>query len=271
MPSAGCRRRSQVQPLLGDLLLVLLAGILGAVELGDLRDRHVPPGAGPAEAALGVDLDVDDGGVVGAGSVSERLLQLVGGRRGEHVGAVAGRVGGEVDVDPILGELAVLAAVVEPAGEALRSAGLRQGGDGAVAVVVDQQDRDLQTLLDGGHDLLAGQQEGAVADEAEDVAAGVGHLGADRPADLVAHAGVAVLQVVGLGIRRPPEPVQVARHRTGGVDHDVVVAGDGVHDPDRFGLGQAWGHSAPRRSGPPRRATGRRPSPPRTGRTSSTV
>ena len=67
---------------------------------------------------------------------------------------------------------------------------------------------------------------------------GVGHLGAESPADLVAHAGVAVLQVVGLGIGRPPEPVQVARHGTGGVDDDVMVAGDGVHDPDRFGLGQ---------------------------------
>ena len=32
--------------------------------------------------------------------------------------------------------------------------------------------------------------------------------------------------------------MQVARHRPGGVDHHVMITGGGVHDPDRFGLGE---------------------------------
>ena len=70
----------------------------------------IPPGPRSAKPALGVDLHIDHHGVVDAGRLRERLLQLLRGGRGQHVGAIAGRVRGQVDGDHVVGELAVVAA-----------------------------------------------------------------------------------------------------------------------------------------------------------------
>jgi hypothetical protein len=76
----------------------------------------------------------------------------------------------------------------------------------------------------------------AVADQGPDGGAGGGLLDADARRDLVAHAGVAVLQVVLARASRAPELVQVAGERAGRVDDDVVVADHGVQGAEDLGL-----------------------------------
>src|SRR5204862_3821006 len=68
--------------------------------------------------------------------------------------------------------------------------------------------------------------------------AGRGVLDADAGRDLVAHAGVAVLQVVLARRAGPPQLVQVAGERAGRVDHHVVVTYDRVQGPEDLGLGR---------------------------------
>ena len=73
--------------------------------------------------------------------------------------------------------------------------------------------RSAMPLGDRGDELAGQHQVRAVADEHEDVALGRGELDAHAARDLVAHARVAVLDVVALavGVARAPELVQVAR------------------------------------------------------------
>ena len=51
---------------------------------------------------------------------------------------------------------------------------------------------------------------------------GAASFDAEAAGDLVAHAGVAVLDVVALGVAGAPQLVQVAGHRAGRADHDVA-------------------------------------------------
>ena len=60
-----------------------------------------------------------------------------------------------------------------------------------------------------------------------------------RPAgDLVAHARVAVLEVVGLGVLGAPQLQQVAGQAARGADHRGVAADRLVDDADDLGLGE---------------------------------
>ena len=65
---------------------------------------------------------------------------------------------------------------------------------------------------------------GPVADDRHDlVVVAEGELDAEGRRDLVAHAGERVLHVVLLGGRGPPQALEVAGHRAGGVDDDVLA------------------------------------------------
>ncbi len=103
-------------------------------------------------------------------------------------------------------------------------------------MVLDQDDVDRQPLLDRGDDLRRHHQVGAVPDQRPHGRVRGGLLDADPGRDLVAHAGVAVLQVVLARRAGPPQLVQVARERTGRVDHHVVVADDRVQRAQHLGL-----------------------------------
>ena len=108
-------------------------------------------------------------------------------------------------------------------------------------MVLHQHDDELDALLDRGHQLLGHHQVRAVADHDEDVPVRVRgvehrHRRAQPPGDLVAHAGVAVLDVVALRVPGAPQLVQVARHRAGGADDDVPGRGDLVDHADHLGL-----------------------------------
>ena len=117
-------------------------------------------------------------------------------------------------------ERAVLAVAVLRA-EAVRAERARERADRVEAVVVDEHDRQLQPLLDAVTSSPEQHQVGAVADQHVDLALGRGHLHAEPAGDLVAHARVAVLDVVALRVARAPELVQVAGHRARGADDDV--------------------------------------------------
>ena len=74
-----------------------------------------------------------------------------------------------------------------------------------------------------GGDLGVDHEVAAVADHHDDLAFGPRQLHAEPAGDLVAHAGVAVFQVVGAGPPRLPELVQLAGQAAGGADHDRVA------------------------------------------------
>ena len=71
----------------------------------------------------------------------------------------------------------------------------------------------------------------------------VGHreLDAEAAGDLVAHAGIAVFEVVAAGLLRLPELVQFARQAAGGVDHDRVGRGHALHGADHLRVGRRHG------------------------------
>ena len=189
-----------------------------------------PPSAGAALASLI------------ACSSSVRRVHL------DDVGAEAAGVRGEVDGQPLPLEPAGL-LVAEPVvrAEPLRSEGLRERADGVEPVVLHEDDDHLDPLLHGGDELGRHHQVAAVADHGEDVPALVGEADADRGGDLVAHAGVPVLDVVGLAVAHPPQLVQVARHGAGGAEHDVARVGELVDRSQHLALrqqalGQGVGH-----------------------------
>src|ERR671930_191539 len=111
--------------------------------------------------------------------------------------------------------------------EARRADGPRQRADRRVAVVVDEHDDDRDPLGDGGDELARKHQVRPVADEDEDLALGRGELDAHATGDLVAHARVAVLDVVALagGVAGVPELVQVAGRRARRAHDHAGLAG----------------------------------------------
>ena len=92
----------------------------------------------------------------------------------------------------------------------------------------------LDALGDRGRELARQHQVRAVADDHEDLALGRGELDAHAARDLVAHARVAVLDVVALAgrVARAPELVQVAGHRAGRAHDDAGLAGRVVDRAD---------------------------------------
>ena len=78
---------------------------------------------------------------------------------------------------------------------------------------------------------------------ANTVAVGRGELDPHRARQLVAHARIAVLDVIALtvGVRRPPQLVQVAGHRAGRADDDVALPAASFTAP----ITSAWLGSGP--------------------------
>ena len=132
-----------------------------------------------------------------------------------------------------------LHAVGEQIVEAFSAARLLQPVDAAVAAVVEHDDHELRAEHHRRCDFRVEHQVAAVADQHDDLALWIRHLDADAAGDLVAHARVAVFDVVGAGTRGAPELVQFARQRSGGADDDVVrrrVRMRALHCADHFAL-----------------------------------
>ena len=103
-------------------------------------------------------------------------------------------------------------------------------------MVINEYDNELGVLLERRDDRLAQHEVRAVADERIDLALGCRELHTEGTGDLVAHARVAVLDVVLLPIARPPELVQISGHRPRGADHHVGRRGEVVHRADDLRL-----------------------------------
>ena len=97
---------------------------------------------------VGLDVDDDGAAVRGRGlGVPDRLLELLRRAHLDDGGAEAAGVGGQVDRQPVAVQPAggVVAEAVGGA-EALRTELLRQRADGVEAVVLDQDDDDLDAV-----------------------------------------------------------------------------------------------------------------------------
>jgi len=105
-------------------------------------------------------------------------------------------------------------------------------------VVVQQHDLDGDPLLRGGDDLGRHHQVGAVADHHPHVTLRRGQLDPDPARNLVAHAGVAVLQVVAFGIAGAPQLVQVAGQAARRAEHHILRAGKRVEHADHLALAE---------------------------------
>ena len=192
--------------------------------LGDLGHRHVPPALVVGHALVRVDRDritVVRVSAFAASSASRSSgIVVVRMTCAPSDSAFAARSSGE------------LALRAEP----VRAERARERADRLVAAAVDEHDRQLQPLLDRGDELARQHQVGAVADEHVDLPLGRRELDAEAARDLVAHARVAVLDVVALRVARAPELVQVAGHRAGGADDDVGRRGRVVDGADHRAL-----------------------------------
>ena len=105
-------------------------------------------------------------------------------------------------------------------------------------MVVDEDHGQLDVLLDGGDEFLSHHQVRPVPYQDVDLAVRRRHFCSQAAGDLVPHAGVAVLDVVALRVTRPPQLVEVARHRPCGAHDDVTRCAYLVDHPDYFGLGR---------------------------------
>src|SRR6516225_8854770 len=230
---------SQVHPLVALGCLVGRAGLPRAVQRGGLRHRHVPPALRGRHRGERVGLDVGHRGAVRGPGLRQRGLEVLDRPGPNHVGAEAGRVGGQVDREDVAvqqpgGRVAVAVAGAEP----LRAERLGQRADRAEALVLHQDDVQLDVFGDRGHDLLRHHQVGPVADEHEDLAVRGGHLGPQAAGDLVAHARVAVLDVVLLRVPGPPQHLQVAGHAAGRLHDHVPLVHELVERAEDLGLGR---------------------------------
>ena len=244
----GAERDDQLahryDPLLRPRFLVGSARGAHRLVAADRGDRHVPPALVARHAGVAVGLDVHDDGAAGVRlRLCERRAELVDRAGSQHARAEALRVGREVDRDRVVAPPVVdreVAVAGDPVVGAIAGAAdrARERADRRVAVVLDQDDDELDALGDRRRQLAREHQVGAVADHHEHLAVRRRELGAHPARDLVAHARVAVLDVVALavGIGRPPQLVQVAGHRAGGADDHVALAGRLVDGADHLGL-----------------------------------
>ena len=90
--------------------------------------------------------------------------------------------------------------VLEQVVEALAAGRALQAVDAAEAAVVEHDDGELHAEHDRGRDLGVHHQVRAVADHDDHLALGPRHLDAEAAGDLVAHAGIAVFEVVAAGL-----------------------------------------------------------------------
>ena len=171
---------------------------------------------------LGIDLQLDDGGLTCLQRGAQGRREVCGRLDGVAVGAEAARVGGEVRIDE------------RGADHAARIFALLMHADGAVHAVVGDDGDDGQRILHGGRQLLAGHQEAAVALEIDDRAIGVRELGGDRRRQAVAHraGGRRELRAIALVLEVAMQEGGVV---AGAVGDDGVVGQDFRGRADHLG------------------------------------
>ena len=174
----------------------------------------------------------------------ERRAHLLDRLRPQHARAEALRVRGEIRRQrrewlgiAVEAERAFRAVPVERA-EPVEAERARERADRREPAVIDEHDDELGVLLDRRDDLARHHEVAAVADHDEHLALGCREFHADAGGYLVAHARVAVLDVVLLRIARAPQLVQLAGQRARGADDDVLRTCRLVHGADHLALGR---------------------------------
>ncbi|MNF52524.1 hypothetical protein D3C84_338700 [compost metagenome] len=130
-------------------------------------------------------------------------------------------------------------AEAELGAEAVHAVFHLQVVDAAKGHVVQEHHVDLAPLLNRGRQLRVQHHVGAVAHQRIDLTIRLGEFHAQRSVDLVTHAGIAVLDVVGVHALAAPAALQVARQAAGGGDDHCVVRQGFIEHPEHAALGQA--------------------------------
>ena len=135
---------------------------------------------------------------------------------------------------------------VEFHGKIFEAAPLLEVPDALISAVIEHDHRERQTLLDCGHQFLAGHEERGIADKDNNLPLGHGQSGSQSCGDFESHGGVSVLHKIPLALRVFvfPQPVQVTGEASGGIDDDGPIACVTVDDID--GCGLIDGHSVAR-------------------------
>ena len=156
--------------------------------------------------------------VFAARAVLNAVFELGDRRDLDRLGAERARMGDEVDLRQRL-----VPRVAQEIVERRAAGRLLQPVDAAEAAIVEHDDDELLAEHHRGRDLGIHHQIGAVADHHDHFAVRQRHLDADPAGDLVAHAGIAVFEVVAERRARPPQLVQFARQSARGADDDVAL------------------------------------------------
>jgi hypothetical protein len=116
--------------------------------------------------------------------------------------------------------------------EGLATGGALQPVDATETAIVQQHNRQLQSQHHRRGELRVQHEIAAVADHHDDLALRPRQLHAKSAGDFVAHAGIAVFEMIGPDLLRLPKLVQLARQAAGGADHNGILWRDALHCAD---------------------------------------
>src|SRR5215471_3103640 len=115
-----------------------------SVARGYLRDRNVPPRVAARRIDQRIRFDVHDGRAVRRLRLGKRTAQLIDGMCTQHVRTEALCVGRQVRGKRVTGEPAAGVAVAVRGTETLCADGFRETGDGCEAMILHQDDDQLE-------------------------------------------------------------------------------------------------------------------------------
>lgn len=186
-------------------------------------------------------LHVDQGGNGLLLSILDRSLQLVKSLNGVGLAAVSSADCSVIHLDYL--------ALVDTVGNA-RLEHILLGADGRIALtylevvdaaegsVIEQHNVDLVAHLNRSDQLRVQHVEGTVAAHSVNFLIRASDLSAQSGGNLVTHAGVTVLHVVGVLLACTPQTLHVARQRACCCTYDSVVIDEMVDGAQNGGLAQ---------------------------------
>ncbi|MNI64978.1 hypothetical protein D3C73_1204550 [compost metagenome] len=168
---------------------------------------------------LGQNLDIDQRRNRLQARIHQCSLQLFNGVHFVSLAAIGRRAHGEIHRHKAAIELAGFrVAEAELGAEAVHAVAHLQVVDAAEGHVVEQHYVDLAPLLNRGRQFRVQHHVGAVAHQCIDLALRLGEFHAQCGVDLVTHARISVLDVVGVHALAAPAALQVAGQAAGGGD-----------------------------------------------------
>ncbi|MNF87450.1 hypothetical protein D3C84_699160 [compost metagenome] len=130
-------------------------------------------------------------------------------------------------------------AVTELGSEAVHAVAHLQVVDAAEGHVVEQHHVDLAPLLNRGRQFRVQHHVGAIAHQRIDLALRLGEFHPQCGIDLIAHARISVLDVIGVHAFAAPAALQVTRQAAGGGNDHRVIREGFIEHAEYATLGQA--------------------------------